>query len=122
MRRRRLIVLVIALVAVVGAGAFAFIASDRIKGSAAQTASGYFAAWLKGDVSAMARLVYHPPDDFAIRHRTLSDELHIESIQLTPGPLKSTGEYSAEVPFTGVRELTEFGPWPFAGTLHLAVR
>ncbi|SDK23259.1 penicillin-binding transpeptidase domain-containing protein [Nonomuraea jiangxiensis] len=122
MRRRRLIVLVIAVVAVVAAGAFAVIASNRIKGSASQTAAAYFQAWRKGDVSGMARLVYQPPADFVLRHHELTEELHVESIQLTPGTLRSTGEESAEVPFAGVRELTEFGAWPFDGTLRLGVR
>ncbi|MFB4277017.1 penicillin-binding transpeptidase domain-containing protein [Nonomuraea sp. MTCD27] len=97
-------------------------ASNRIKGSASQTAAAYFAAWRKGDVSAMARLVYRAPADFVVRHRQLSDELHVESIQLTPGQLRSTGEGAAEVPFAGVRELSEFGAWPFDSTLRLGVR
>ncbi|TMR38464.1 hypothetical protein ETD85_05025 [Nonomuraea zeae] len=122
MRRRRLIVLVIAVVAVVGAGAFAVLASSGVKGSAAQTAAAYFRAWRKGDVQAMARLAYQPPPNFVVLHRELSDELHVESIQLTSGQLKSTGEESAEVPFAGVRQLSEFGAWPFDGVLRLAVR
>ncbi|WP_160150698.1 penicillin-binding transpeptidase domain-containing protein [Nonomuraea solani] len=97
-------------------------ASSRVKGSPSQTAAAYFAAWHKGNVSAMARLVYQPPADFAVRHRALSDELHVESIQLTPGPLKSTGEQAAEVPFAGVRQLTEFGAWQFDSTLRMGVR
>ncbi|MEV1168173.1 penicillin-binding transpeptidase domain-containing protein [Nonomuraea sp. NPDC049784] len=122
MRRRRLIVLVIALVAVVGAGAFAVMASNRIKGSASQTAAAYFDAWRKGDVSRMASLVYQPPPDFAVRHYRLTEDLHVESIRLTPGRLKSTGEGVAEVPFAGVRQLAEFGAWPFDSTLRLGVR
>jgi hypothetical protein len=122
MRRRRLIVLVTALVAVFGAGAFAVMASNRVRGSASKTAAEYFDAWRKGDIGAMERLVYQPPADFAARHRALSDELHVRSIALTPGPLKSTGEEAAEVPFAGVRELAEFGAWPFDSTLRLGVR
>ncbi|MEV4471121.1 penicillin-binding transpeptidase domain-containing protein [Nonomuraea salmonea] len=122
MRRRRLIVLVIAVVAIVGAGAFAVIASNRIKGSAAQTAAAYFAAWGKGDLLAMARLVHQPPGDFSVRHRELSEDLQVESLQLTPGALRGTGEESAEVPFSGVRVLAELGEWPFDGVLRMAVR
>ncbi|MFG1706366.1 penicillin-binding transpeptidase domain-containing protein [Nonomuraea sp. M3C6] len=96
--------------------------TNRIKGSASQTAAAYFAAWRKGDVAAMARLVYQPPSDFVVRHHELTEELHVESIQLTPGALKSTGDGAAEVPFAGVRQLAEFGAWPFDGTLRLAVR
>ncbi|GAA3666779.1 penicillin-binding transpeptidase domain-containing protein [Nonomuraea antimicrobica] len=113
--------LVIALVALVGAGGFAFWSSNRVKGSAAQTADAYFEAWRKGDVMAMERLVHLPPADFVVRHRALSEELHVESLQLTPGALRSTGEESAEVAFAGVRQLAEFGAWPFDSTLRLAV-
>jgi hypothetical protein len=122
MRRRRLIALVIAVIAVFAAGAFAVLVSDRVKGSAAKTAAAYFGAWREGDVAAMQRLVYQPPPDFAARHRALSQELHVESIQLTPGQLKSMGDGAAEVPFAGVRQLRELGVWPFDGMLRLAVR
>ncbi|MFI6919865.1 penicillin-binding transpeptidase domain-containing protein [Nonomuraea spiralis] len=122
MRRRRLIVLVIAIVAISGAGLFAFLAADHVKGSAAQTAAGYFDAWRKGDVAGMALLVDRPPADFYDRHRSLSEELHVKSIELTPGPVRSTGEESAEVRFSGVRELTDLGPWPFDSLLRLGVR
>lgn len=122
MRRRRLIVLVIAVVAVVGAGVFATVVANRVKGSAAQTSAAYFTAWQRGDLRAMATLVYQPPADFVTRHRSFSDDLHVEDIQLRPGTVKSTGETSAEVPFTGSRTLSEFGAWPFSGTLRLAVR
>ena len=122
MRRRRLIVLVIAVLAVSGAGAFAFAASGRVRGSAEGTAEAYFAAWRGGDVPAMARMVYQAPSDFVMRHRSFSDDLHVESITLRPGTLKVTGKDTAEVPFTGVRELSQFGPWPFGSTLRLAVR
>ncbi|MEV5892194.1 penicillin-binding transpeptidase domain-containing protein [Nonomuraea fuscirosea] len=97
-------------------------ASNRVKGSASETASAYFAAWREADATEMARLVYQPPGDFVVRHRALSDELHVESIELVPGTLRSTGEESAEVPFAGVRQLSEFGAWPFDSVLRLAVR
>ncbi|TDD38223.1 hypothetical protein E1286_36520 [Nonomuraea terrae] len=122
MRRRRLIVLVIALVAIVGAGAFAVASANRVKGGAEQTAEEYFDAWRRGDVMAMVRLVDQPPSDFAERHRALSEDLHVESLRLTPGSPRETGDESAEVPFAGVRELAELGPWPFDGVLRLGVR
>ncbi|MBF8190661.1 hypothetical protein ITP53_34115 [Nonomuraea sp. K274] len=114
--------LVIAVVAIVGAGAFAVLASNRIKGSAAQTAAAYFDAWRQANLTAMERLVDQPPQDFVQRHRALSEDLHVESLRLTPGVVRSTGEEAAEVPFAGVRELQELGEWPFQGTLRLGVR
>ncbi|WP_169789148.1 penicillin-binding transpeptidase domain-containing protein [Nonomuraea candida] len=114
--------LVIAVAAVVGAGAFAVVAANRVKGSAAQTAAAYFDSWREGDLMEMARLVDRPPSDFIARHRELSEELHVEALRLTPGPVKSTGDGTAEVAFSGVRVLAEFGEWPFGSTLRLAVR
>ncbi|MER6947312.1 penicillin-binding transpeptidase domain-containing protein [Nonomuraea sp. NPDC000554] len=107
---------------VLAAGAFALAVSHRVKGDPAEVASAYFAAWRRGDVEAMARLVYQPPPDFVTRHRSLTEELHVQDVKLEPGAVRSTGEESAEVPFTGSRVLREFGPWPFASTLRLAVR
>ncbi|MBT2228261.1 penicillin-binding transpeptidase domain-containing protein [Nonomuraea sp. NEAU-A123] len=98
------------------------VASTRVKGSAAQTSAAYFAAWKRGDLQGMAALVYQPPADFIARHRSFSEDLHVEDIQLRPGAVKGTGETSAEVPFTGSRRLSEFGAWPFSSTLRLAVR
>jgi hypothetical protein len=122
MRRRGLIVLGITVVAVVGAVAFAFASSKRVHGSPAQTSAAYFAAWKRGDLRAMAALVYQPPPDFATRHRSFSDELHVKDLQLQPGAVRSIGTTAAEVPFTGERKLSEFGSWPFSSTLRMAIR
>ncbi|MFE0145677.1 penicillin-binding transpeptidase domain-containing protein [Nonomuraea sp. NPDC059007] len=122
MRRRRLIVLLIALLAVMGAGAFAVLAANSTHGSPEKTAESYFTAWRRGDVQAMSRLVFQVPDDFMARHLSLSSSLRVDAIELTPGTLTMTGEESAEVPFTGRRKLRELGWWEFQGTLRLAVR
>lgn len=122
MRRRRLIVLLIALLAVTGAGAFAVAASTKVYGTAADTAEAYFTGWRNGDIEAMRRLVAQPPRDFVTLHLALDDGLHVEAFDLTPGPLRFTGEQRAEVAFSGVRKLREFGDLPFGGTLRLAVR
>ncbi|MEV0595104.1 penicillin-binding transpeptidase domain-containing protein [Nonomuraea cavernae] len=108
--------------AVLGAYGFAVLAANRVRGSAQETSTAYFQAWQDGDVRAMARLVHQPPADFVSRHLSFTEELHVEEVELLPGAVKSTGEETAEVPFTGSRELREFGPWPFAGTLRLAVQ
>jgi hypothetical protein len=122
MRRRRLIVLLSAVVAVLAAVTFAVAAAGRVKGSAAETAAAYFEAWREGDVGAMGRLVFQPPPDFRARHEAMDGELGVESIELTPAEPRSTGDETAEVPFSGVRTLDELGAWPFDGTLRLGVR
>ncbi|WP_336206183.1 penicillin-binding transpeptidase domain-containing protein [Nonomuraea sp. LPB2021202275-12-8] len=114
--------LVSAVLAVFGAVTFAVAASSGVKGSAAATSADYFEAWSIGDVEGMARLVYQPPGDFRARHLAMSGELAVESIELRPGAVKSTGAETAEVPFSGSRTLETFGAWPFDGTLRLAVR
>ncbi|WP_113701635.1 penicillin-binding transpeptidase domain-containing protein [Nonomuraea lactucae] len=108
--------------AILGSYGFAVLAANRVKGSAAQVSASYFRAWLAGDVQAMARLVHDPPADFVGRHLSFSQKLHVEAIELRPGPVRSTGRATAEVAFTGTRTLRDLGPWPFAATLRLAVR
>ncbi|MFI6598167.1 penicillin-binding transpeptidase domain-containing protein [Nonomuraea sp. NPDC050536] len=96
--------------------------AGRVKGSPQQTADAYFRDWGSGDIEGMAGLVYRPPVDFVTQHLSLTEELHVESIELRPGALRKTGENTAEVPFSGTRRLREFGAWPFSSTLRLAVR
>lgn len=123
MRRRRLIAGLVAVLAVAGAVAFAFLAGGGgVEGSAAETARAYFQAWEDSDVGAMAGLVDQPPADFRAWHEAMSGALGVERLSLEPGEVRQTGEETAEVPFTGVRELETLGEWPFEGTLRLAVR
>ncbi|MDA0636480.1 penicillin-binding transpeptidase domain-containing protein [Nonomuraea sp. MCN248] len=123
MRQRRLIVVVGAVLAVSAAVAFAGWAAARgVEGSPAETSAAYFQAWEDSDVVAMSRLVDRPPADFRAWHDAMTGELGVERLRLEPGRVRVTGEETAEVPFSGVRELEELGEWPFAGTLRLAVR
>ncbi|MGV9303376.1 penicillin-binding transpeptidase domain-containing protein [Nonomuraea sp. NPDC003727] len=122
MRRRRLVGLLVALGAVGGAGAFAFVASSGVHGSAMATADAYLAAWQRSDVTSMEGLVADPPADFADRHLAFSEQFKVNALTLRPGGLRVTGEETAELPFSGTRELTGMGPWAFTGTLRLAVR
>lgn len=122
MRQRRLIVVVGAVVAVIAAVAFAVSAAGGVEGSAADTSAAYFQAWRDGDVVAMSRLVDRPPGDFRKWHEAMGGALGVERLRLEPGDVERTGEETAEVTFTGVRELEELGEWPFDGTLRLAVR
>ncbi|MFI6498823.1 penicillin-binding transpeptidase domain-containing protein [Nonomuraea typhae] len=105
-----------------GAGAFAVLAANSTHGSPQQTAQSYFTAWRRGDVPAMRRLVHQAPADFAQRHTSLSATLRVDALELTPGTLRTTGDDSAEVPFSGRRKLRDLGWWDFQSTLRLAVR
>lgn len=124
MRRRRLIALGIAILAVVCASAFAIAmaGSAGALGSAEKTATAYFRAWAERDLTAMKRLVDHPPQDFTLRHLTLAESLHLEEIALDPSLPRSTGPETAEAAFSATMRLKEFGDWPYESTLRLAVR
>ncbi|MEV4162682.1 penicillin-binding transpeptidase domain-containing protein [Nonomuraea dietziae] len=122
MRRRRLVGLLVALAVVVGAGAFAFVAASGVSGSAMATADAYLAAWQRSDITSMERMVADPPKDFTDRHLAFAEQFRVNALTLRAGALKATGEETAELPFTGTRQLTGMGPWGFAGTLRLAVR
>ncbi|WP_449064355.1 NTF2-like N-terminal transpeptidase domain-containing protein [Planomonospora algeriensis] len=84
-------------------------------------AARYFDAWRAGDLTAMAGLVADPPPDFTDRHRRFGAELQVTSISLAPGAPSGGGE-TAEVPFTGAREVTGLGRWEFSSVLRLARR
>lgn len=122
MRRRRLIALVIAVTAIIAAYGFAVLSAQRVRGSAEEVAAAYFRAWREADVRGMAGLVHRPPADFVSRHVDLSEKLRVQSIELRPGPVRRTGEDTAEVTFAGTRRLRDLGPWPFTATLRLGVR
>ncbi|GGL14958.1 penicillin-binding transpeptidase domain-containing protein [Planomonospora parontospora] len=84
-------------------------------------AARYFDAWRAGDLAAMAGLVAGPPSDFAERHRRFSADLRVTSVSLTPGTPSGGGD-TAEVPFTGAREVAGLGRWEFSSVLRLARR
>ncbi|GGK93376.1 penicillin-binding protein [Planomonospora parontospora subsp. parontospora] len=84
-------------------------------------AARYFDAWRAGDLTAMAGLVADPPSDFAERHRRFSAELRVTSVSLTPGAPSGGGD-TAEVPFSGAREVAGLGRWEFSSVLRLARR
>jgi hypothetical protein len=123
MRRRGVFVLIVVTLVIVTAAAVALIVdSRRVQGSPEATGQAYLHAWAADDLEAMRDRVAAPPADFAEQHRRLSAELQILSVKLTPEAVARRGERSADLPFTGVRQIGELGQWRFSGVLHLAVR
>jgi hypothetical protein len=123
MRRRVLLALLVVVVVVTGVGVATVVAvANQVKGSPEDTAQRYLEAWRGSDLTTMRSLVASPPADFTGAHQRFSTDLRVDSIELTPGKIVRTGEEAADLPFTGVREVRGLGPWPFASTLHLAVR
>lgn len=86
-------------------------------------AARYFAAWRARDIPAMAVLVADPPTDFADRHTRFDAELRVLSLSLTPGRLHRPDEQTAELPFTGARQVSGLDrPWEFSSVLRLVAR
>jgi hypothetical protein len=127
MRSRAVLVLIIVVLLVSGAGIYVLVRPTGPEpGSPAaagpeETAEAYLSAWQDSDISTMSRLVADVPSDFVERHLAFSRDLDIESLTLTPGTLKRQGE-RAELPFQGVRGIKDLGSWAFASTLRLALR
>ncbi|HEY9523645.1 MAG TPA: penicillin-binding transpeptidase domain-containing protein [Thermopolyspora sp.] len=122
MRRRVLLVLISVVVLAGSGGAAVILLDNRVEGSPRETAALYLKSWAGTDRTAMRALVADPPADFATVQRKFADELHITSIKLTPGKITQHGENAADMAFTGIRQVRDLGGWPFASTLHMAVR
>ncbi|REE95842.1 penicillin binding protein [Thermomonospora umbrina] len=105
-------------VVVLVAGAFAFLQSRRVKGSPEIVSRDYFAAWERGGLADMGRMVADAPDDFAERHRALSNGLTVYSIELTPGPLVREGSDRAHQEYEVVRNLGGRVTWRFRATIR----
>lgn len=85
-----------------------------------RVASDYFAAWERGDLSAMERLVADPPADFVQQHQDFAAALRVASVRFEPDPLVRRAD-TARVEFTVTRELTGIGTWSYASALDLAL-
>ncbi|WP_165495262.1 penicillin-binding transpeptidase domain-containing protein [Actinomadura roseirufa] len=121
MRARGVTVLAMLVAVVLTAGvAAARLVPGRDEGSPEKTADDYFAAWSRGALERMRRLVADPPDDFAEQHRALSRGLSVDSISLEPRPAVRSGPDAAQAEFTVTRSLAGRGDWSFRAVLRLA--
>ncbi|MFC6084267.1 NTF2-like N-terminal transpeptidase domain-containing protein [Sphaerisporangium aureirubrum] len=123
MRRRGVFVLIVVTLVIVTAAVVALIVdARRVHGTPEAVGKAYLGSWAADDLEGMRDRVAAPPGDFAEQHRRLTAELQIISVKLTPGTVVRRGERSADMPFSGVRQIGELGQWRFSGVLHLAVR
>lgn len=118
--RRRILWLVTALVAVValgaaGGGAYFVL---RTKGSPAQTARGFLAAWERGDLAAMRAAVLAPPADFDRQYAALRADLGVTRVRTEAGASARRGDDRASMPFTAALTMAE-GTWRYDGRLSL---
>jgi hypothetical protein len=113
--RNKILVIVPLVVAVVlgagGAGAFWLL---RTKGSPAETAADYLAAWERGDYTAMRRLTAAAPPEFTTVYTETRNSLGMTKATFTPGPVRKD-----RVPFTASLTLRSGGTWNYDGELRL---
>jgi cell division protein FtsI/penicillin-binding protein 2 len=118
--RRWLIVAVVAVVVLAGAGAGAWWLL-RPKARPEPVAAAYLEAWGRQDWAAMQAQVHAPPADFAKRHTDMVQALRVAEASFTPGDATVTDD-RAELPFQARLRLRALGEWPYAGVVRLVRR
>lgn len=116
MRRNKIFVIVPVVVAALllgvgGAGAFWLL---RTKGSPAETAADYLAAWQRGDYAAMRALTVAPPADFDSVYGGVLSSLGVTKATFQPGRAGKD-----RVAFTASMTLKSGGDWRYTGELPL---
>jgi cell division protein FtsI/penicillin-binding protein 2 len=118
--RRWLIVAVVAVVVLAGAGAGAWWLL-RPKARPEPVAAAYLAAWGRSDWAAMQAEVAAPPADFTRQHTEMAERLRVAEASFAPGSATVTDD-RAEVPFQARLRLRALGEWPYDGVLRLVRR
>jgi cell division protein FtsI/penicillin-binding protein 2 len=118
--RRWVIVAVVAVVVLAGAGAGAWWLL-RPRAKPGPVAAAYLAAWERKDWPAMQAQVDAPPADFAGQHTAMTENLRVTGASFTPGTATVTDD-RAEVPFQARLRLRALGEWPYQGVLRLVRR
>jgi cell division protein FtsI/penicillin-binding protein 2 len=118
--RRWVIVAVVAVVVLAGAGAGAWWLL-RPNAEPGPVAAAYLAAWGRKDWPAMQAQVDAPPADFAGQHTAMAETLRVTAASFTPGTATVTDD-RAEVPFQARLQLRALGEWPYQGVLRLVRR
>jgi cell division protein FtsI/penicillin-binding protein 2 len=118
--RRWLIVAVVAVVVLAGAGAGAWWLL-RPKARPGPVAAAYLEAWGRRDWAAMQAQVAAPPADFAKQHATMMESLRVSQAGFAPGTATVTDD-RAEVPFQASLRLRALGEWSYEGRLRLVRR
>jgi cell division protein FtsI/penicillin-binding protein 2 len=118
--RRWVIVAVVAVVVLAGAGAGAWWLL-RPTARPDPVAAAYLAAWGRKDWPAMQAQVAAPPADFTARHTDMLETLRVTEASFTPQAPTVTDD-RAEVPFQARLALRALGEWPYQGVLRLVRR
>jgi cell division protein FtsI/penicillin-binding protein 2 len=118
--RRWLIVALVAVVVLAGAGAGAWWLL-RSRARPDPVAAAYLAAWGRSDWPAMQAKVAAPPADFAGQHTAMVERLRVTGASFTPRTATVTDD-RAEVAFQARLRLRALGEWPYQGVLRLVRR
>jgi cell division protein FtsI/penicillin-binding protein 2 len=118
--RRWMVVALVAVVVLAGAGAGAWWLL-RPKARPDPVAAAYLEAWGRKDWPAMQARVAAPPADFAAQHSAMLDSLRATQAGFTPGPA-TVRDDRAEVPFQARLRLRALGEWSYQGQLRLVRR
>ena len=118
--RRWVIVAVVAVVVLAGAGVGAWWLL-RPTAKPEPVAAAYLEAWGRKDWAAMQAMVAAPPADFAKRHTDMLDALRVTGASFAPGHATVTDD-RAELPFQARLRLRALGEWPYQGVLRLVRR
>ena len=118
--RRWLIVAVVAVVVLAGAGVGAWWLL-RPKARPEPVAAAYLAAWGRSDWAAMQAQVAAPPADFVKQHTDMVERLRVAEASFAPAAATVTDD-RAEVPFSARLRLRALGEWPYDGVLRLVRR
>ena len=118
--RRWLIVALVAVVVLAGAGVGAWWLL-RPRARPEPVAAAYLAAWGRSDWAAMQAQVAAPPADFVKQHTDMVERLRVAEASFAPGAATVTDD-RAEVPFAARLRLRALGEWPYDGVLRLVRR
>ncbi|WP_239137559.1 penicillin-binding transpeptidase domain-containing protein [Sphaerisporangium rufum] len=92
------------------------------RGSAAETARHFTAAWARGDLAAMRADLAAAAPGFETAYREQRDGLGAQHVRVTLGPVTPAGDGRAKAAYTATLGLKDVGDWTYEGSLDLVVR
>ncbi|MEU9889855.1 penicillin-binding transpeptidase domain-containing protein [Sphaerisporangium sp. NPDC051011] len=122
MRRGRIIAITsVATVLVAGTAAGGAYYVLHTRGSAAETAARFSAAWSRGDLTAMRADLAAPASGFEAAYAEPVKNLGATRTAVRLGPVTETGDDRAKAAYTATLTLKNIGRWTYTGSLDLVV-
>lgn len=104
------------VVAAAGGGAYYLL---HTRGTPAESAEGFAAAWQSGDTAAMSALMAAPASLAA--YDQMRQGLAVESVAVKLGAVADKGDDTAAAPYTATLTIKNVGAWTYTGTIDLKV-